>query len=147
MAGPRPGLAFSMPIENDERLVGLYTHEVPRHGSLVWIAEPTFGHDPTLADVASIKQWRWPVLVPLAAAIRSNVVTIIGEVPIPIELARFPTMRSGDRTIGWVAFTIERGEERILGPTSDRTLPIDYLVNATALREMVSTNWRPENIW
>lgn len=143
----QPGLAFSMPVDDNQRLVGLYTYEVPRIGSLVWIAEPTFDTDPTPEEVASIHGWRWPILFPLAAAIRRHIVTVIGEVPIPLKLARFPTMRGGDKVIGWVAFTMDGGKEKLLGPTTDRSLPINYVVNDTALREMVTSNWRPEKVW
>ena len=135
-----------MPVD-DEYIVGLYTHDVPRIGPLVWIAEPTFKGPPTPDDVASIHDWRWPILFPLPAAIRRQVVTAIGIVPTPLKLARFPTMRGGDNVIGWVAFTLEGGEERLLGPTTDRSLPINYLVNDTALRDMIRADWRPEQVW
>lgn len=146
MARIEPGLAFSMPISGGH-LVGLYTHDVPRIGSLVWIATPTFREEPTLDVVNSVEEWRWPALFPLAPALRRKLVRAIGVVPVPLRLQRFPTMRSGDKVIGWVAFTKRNGEDHLLGPTTDRSLPIYSLVNDTRLREMVETDWRPEERW
>jgi hypothetical protein len=142
------GLAFALALDDEdtEYLVGLYTHDVPNVGSLVWIAEPTFPVPPSVHDVAEIDDWRWPITFPLAAAIRRRLVIEIGEIPIPIRLARFPTLRGGDRVIGWVSFTREDGEERTLGPTQDWSLPVDMLVNIPSLRKLVRTNWRPEQV-
>jgi hypothetical protein len=58
------------------------THDVPRMGSLVWIAEPTFDEEPTIEQVQQIDQWRWPVFFPLSSALRRSIVTPIGVVPI-----------------------------------------------------------------
>ena len=126
-------------------LVGLFTHEDSTLGSLVWVATPTFREQPTVEQAAEISEWRWPVFFPLVAAIRQGVVSPIGEVPIPRALQSFPTLRGGERRIGWVAFTEVDGVRRTLGPTSDRSLPISKIVNDTRLREMVVSGWQPEN--
>lgn len=133
-----------MPIEGGH-LVGLYTHERPPDGSLIWVAEWTFRQPPTVDEVAGIDRWRWPVFFPVAAAIRRRIVTPIGNIPIPSALVTLPTMRSGDRHIGWVAWDLGRGSDRNLGPTTDKSLPILQAVNDTALRWMVEANWRPED--
>lgn len=127
--------------------VGLMTHYVKRVGYLVWIAEPTFNEQPSLEDVAKIESWRWPVLFPLEAAVRRNLVTKIGFIPVPSSLEQFPTLRSGSRTTGWTAFTDIHGERRRLGPTSNPSLPIYKIVNDTALKEMIVSGWRPEQEW
>lgn len=85
MARPQPGLAFSLPSDAGY-IVGLVTHDVPKVGSLVWIATPTFDEEPTVEDVERIGSWRWPVLLPLEAVVG------VGE-----ALLHFPTMRSGNR--------------------------------------------------
>jgi hypothetical protein len=126
-------------------LVGLVTHDVRKMGWLVWVAEPTFDEEPTSEQASGITEWRWPVLFPLAEAIREDVVSPIGRVAIPEALQAFPTLRSGHRKIGWVAFTEIDGVRRTLGPTTDASLPIYRIVNDIRLREMVVSNWRPEN--
>ena len=128
-------------------LVGLATHDVPRIGSLVWIAAPTFDAEPTREQVENIRSWRWPILFPLNDAIRRKIVKPVATVPVPTHLLPFPTMRSGNRRIGWTAFTEVAGVHRQLGPTEDRSLPIYKVVNDTRLREMVASGWRPECEW
>jgi len=146
MARPQPGLAFSIPSDAGY-IVGVVTHDVPKVGSLVWIAKPTFAQQPTVDEVESIKSWRWPVLLPLEAAIRRHIVTPIGTVAVQKGLQQFPTMRSGNRKTGWVAFTEADGARRRLGPTNDPSLPIYQVVNDTRLKEMVVSGWRPEDVW
>ena len=146
MARPTPGLAFSLPSDAGF-IVGVVTHDVPKVGSLVWIATPTFDEEPTTNDVERIKTWRWPVLLPLEAAIRRHLVSPVGVVAVDEPLVEFPTMRSGNRKAGWVAFTEVNGVRRQLGPTEDRRLPIYQVVNDTRLKEMVVSNWRPEEVW
>jgi hypothetical protein len=146
VARPQPGLAFFMPSDAGF-LVGLVTHDVPKIGSLIWIATPTFDEEPTLDRVEMITSWRWPVLFPLAAAIRRQIVTPIGVVPVPAALEPFPTLRSGNKKAGWSAFTEVGGIRRRLGPTHDPSLPIYKVVNDTRLREMIVSGWRPEDEW
>jgi hypothetical protein len=143
---PKPGLAFSIPIDS-VLLVGLVTHDLPKIGSLVWIAAPTFDAQPTSEQVEQITAWRWPVLVPLAAAIRRRIASPIGTVPLPPALEPFPTMRSGNKKAGWTAFTEVGGVRHRLGSTNDPSLPIYKVVNDTRLKEMVVSGWRPEDEW
>jgi hypothetical protein len=126
-------------------LVGLLTHDVSKVGSLVWVAKPTFDEKPTLEQTSEITEWRWPILFPLAAAIREDIVSPIGEVAIPKALQSFPTLRSGQRKIGWVAFTEIDGVRHTLGATTDPSLPIYQIVNDTRLRKMVVSDWRPDD--
>jgi hypothetical protein len=126
-------------------LVGLVTHNVSKVGSLVWVAKPTFDEEPTLEQTSQITEWRWPVLFPLAAAIRQAIVSPIGQVAVPMALQSFPTLRSGERRIGWVALTEIDGVRSTLGPTTDRSLPIYQIVNDTRLKEMVVSDWNPDD--
>jgi hypothetical protein len=113
----------------------------------VWIATPTFDEKPTRNDVERITSWRWPVLLPLEAAIRWRLVSPVGVVAIAENLRDFPTMRSGNRKAGWTAFTYGSGVRLQLGPTEDSRLPIYQVVNDTRLKEMVVSGWRPEDVW
>ena len=128
-------------------VIGLVTHDLPKVGSLLWIATPTFDDEPTRIEVDGIASWRWPVLFPLAAAVRRRIMVQIGMVSIPDALRLFPTTRSGNRSAGWSTFTEVGGVRHRLGPTSDPSLPIYKVVNDTRLKEMVVSGWRPENEW
>jgi hypothetical protein len=142
---PAPGLVFSLRFD-DQFGVAIITHDLPRIGSLIWPAERTFASEPTLADAEQIDNWRWPVLFPLTAAIRLKIVSPIGTIAVPALLRSFPRMRSGGRG-NWVACDEQDGSLRPLGPTSDRSLPIYQVVNDTRLKEMLLTDWRPDQVW
>lgn len=53
--------------------------------------------------------------------------------------------RGGGGKLGWMAFREVGGTDRMLGLTRDASLPIYKLVGVERLREMVETNWRPED--
>ena len=146
MARAQPGLAFSLVCDLGFA-VGLMTHRVERIGDLVWMAEPVFDEEPTVAEVEKIEDWRWPVHFPLGAALRRKIVSPIGIVAIPDQLKAYPVMRGGDKKLGWMAFTREDGVERLLGPAKDPSLPISQTVNDTALKEMLVSGWSPEQEW
>jgi hypothetical protein len=115
-------------------------------GSLVWIAEDTWDHQPHASEVAQIKSWRWPVFFPLGSAIRRGLVDRLGRVEVPAELSAYPRMRSGGGAQPW--FVLEDGEVVGVGTTTqDRTLPIAQLVNDTRLKEMIVSGWRTEDRW
>lgn len=123
------------------------THSVEKVGALVWISEAMFDEEPTLDDAGRLDGWRWPVFFPLAAALRRKLVTAIGVVPVPEELRLFPVLRSGNRSMGWVAFTERDGVRERLGPATDPSTPIYEVVNDTDLKQMIVTGWRPEDDW
>jgi hypothetical protein len=145
---PQPGLAFSFVCDLGFA-VGLMTHEVPKMGSLTWIAEPTFENVPTVEDVRTIARWRWPVFFPVGAAIRQNIAVPIGVVAIPDGLQSFPPLRSGNKKSGWQLVELPRNSlpSRVLGPATDPSVPIYQVVNDTMLKEMVVSGWRPEDDW
>jgi hypothetical protein len=67
---------------------------------LVWLAEPTFEHLPSVEEVARIERWRWPVFFPLDAAIRRKIAILIGMIRIPPAVQGSPLMRSGSKKMG-----------------------------------------------
>lgn len=144
---PVAGFAFQMHTEVG-LAVGVVSHDRPKIGSLVWIAKPLFVTAPSPHDVQEIREWRWPVFFPLAAALRRRLVEGVGLVELPLELRDFPVLRSGNRSAGWQAFTEEAdGVRRDLGSATDPKVPIYSVVNDTRLREMIECDWRPDNIW
>ena len=146
MPGLKPGFAFSLVCDLGFA-VGLMTHYVRRTGHLVWIAEPIFDQEPSLEDIEKIESWRWPIFFPLGAAVRRQLVTELGLIPVPSSLQAFPTLRSGSRSMGWTAFTEVNGERRRLGPASNPSIPIYKVVNDAALKEMIVSGWNPEQEW
>jgi hypothetical protein len=144
MTRTEPGQVFTMPTSVGF-VIGVMTHETLEAGPLVWIASPTFSRQPSLHDAQRIESWRWPVVLALGTAITRRLVTPVGIMPIPPRLKPFPVFRSGHNMIGWTHFTEVDGVVRLLGPTTDRSLPIYKIVNLAALKEMVETNWRPED--
>jgi hypothetical protein len=122
------------------------THDRPKTGSLIWIAEPTFDDPPTVPQVQAITTWRWPVFFHLAAALRRQIVNAVGMIDLPPGLRSFPVLRSGNRSSGWQTFTEdENGERQQLGPATDARTPVYLVVNDTRLREMIVSGWRPQD--
>lgn len=147
MAKVVPGLAFWL-ICDLGFAVGLTTHRLERIGDLVWLAEPVFEEEPDLADVISIQQWRWPVLVPLGSMLHHKIIHRIGIVEVPATLKSLPLMRSGNKKSGWREVRLsEHGSTRPLGRTSDASLPIYRIVNYVRLTEMLVSGWTPERDW
>jgi len=146
VARPEPGLSFSIVCDLGFA-VGLVTHDVPRIGSLIWIAEPMFDEAPTLQDVGEIKRWRWPVFFPLSAAIRRKIVTPIGVVRIPADLQEFPLLRSRNGHGGWILVKFANGSSRPVGPATNPAIPRYSVVNDTRLKEMIVSGWSPQQEW
>jgi hypothetical protein len=141
-----PGLAFSL-VCDAGFAVGVVTSDVPKIGSLIWIAEPTFDKEPTIEQVDEILAWRWPVFFPLAAALRRNLVNLIGQIAVPVELKSFPLLRSRNGQGGWTLVEFIDGSSQPAGPAADPSIPRYKVVNDTKLREMIDSGWRPEREW
>lgn len=146
MARVIPGLAFSLVCDLGFA-VCLVTHQVPRFGDLIWVAEPMFDDEPDVKTVEGIDRWRWPVFFPTGSAVRRKLVNPIGVIAIPTELKSFPRMRGGNRQMGWREVEYIDGVERVLGITRDALLPISQVVNDTRLKEMLVSDWSPDRDW
>jgi len=142
----QPGLAFSL-VSDLGFAVGIVTHVLPRMGSLIWMAEPTFDEEPTVDDVARIERWRWPIFFPVGAAIRRKIVTPIGVVAVPPGLEAFPVLRSRNVRGEWVLVKFVDGASESYGVATDPTIPRASIVNDTRLKEMLVSGWRPEHNW
>jgi hypothetical protein len=120
---------------------------VPRTGSLIWIAEPTFDEQPTVEQVKELTRWRWPVFFPLSAAIHRKLVTPIRQLRVPGELQQFPLLRSELGRGVWRLVRFVDGASQSAGLTQDPTIPIYEIVNDTMLKERIVTDWRPKDAW
>lgn len=139
-----PGFVFSLVCDRGFAL-GLYTHEHPLLGELVWLAEDFWEQAPAVSEVESAT-WRWCVFYPLRAAVRRHLVIPLGVTLVPERLIPFPAMRAGSRQQGWREASNAESDD--LGPvTSDRSLPPQVIVNHAALRRMLVTDWRPTDLW
>jgi hypothetical protein len=141
-----PGLAFWL-VTDAGFAVGLVTHEIPRIGALVWIAEPTFDEEPSASDVLAIDRWRWCVFFPVKAAVWRKIVTPIAHIDIPKALQPFPAMRGGNKWAGWQMIVFEGRRSRPIGPATDPSVSIYQVVNDTRLKEMIVSGWRPADKW
>jgi hypothetical protein len=140
-----PGLAFSI-ASSAGFGVGLVTHRLPRFGDVVWVAEPLFAAQPTLADVAAIDRWRWPTLFATGAAMRNGNVAALGVVPVPAQFHDLPPMRSGVGS-SWVEVRWVDGDPDAGGRTDDRTLPVLAAPTSAMLAHWLDTDWKPEDDW
>ena len=142
----QPGYAFSIVCDLGFA-VGLVTHVTKRIGSFVWVAVDIFDEEPTAADVSALAGWRWPVWLPLGAMARRKLVIPLGLVDIPLPLRSYPIMRGGYKD-QWKRIAItEDGTSEILHGKPHPSLPIDQIVNDVRLKEMLVTNWKPEDDW
>ena len=127
--------------------IGLVTNQVPRVGSLVWIAEPTYLTLPTVQDAVAVERWRWPVLIPALIMLGHG----LGSIPVPPRLAELPLMRSNSfgkwQAVQYVALPDGRMSLRSLGPTDDRSLPLSWVMNEDSLRDRLVSGWSPEDTW
>lgn len=146
MPRPAPGLAFSIVCDLGFA-VGLVAHDIPKTGSLIWIAEPTFDEEPTLVQVRQISSWRWPVFFPVGAAMRRRIISPIGTLPVPAALREIPVMRSRDGRGGWTLVSFVEGASQPSGVGTDPAMPVFSVVNDTRLREMIVSGWSPIDEW
>jgi hypothetical protein len=144
----KPGFSFWIVCDRGYA-VGLMTHHVNRLGHLIWMAEPFFDEAPTIEDVEAICQWRWPVFFPLGTAMHRKLATKIGQVEIPPALQAMPRFRSSNGRGGWneVVQEDQQLKSRVVGATTDKSLPIYSVVNDTRLKEMLVTDSRPADRW
>jgi len=141
----RPGFAFAVVCDRGF-VVGLHTHRDKLMGYLIWLSRDTYDQMPTVDDARGVTDWRWCVFYPLGSAINKDVDIPIGQIDIPTRLQSFPRMRAGGGPQPWYQY--DGGDFTGLGePCRDPTLPIRQIVNDTMLREMLNSDWSPDQSW
>ena len=145
-----PGVAFALDLYPGFA-IGLIANELPRVGSLVWIAEPTYPTMPTVQDAAAVERWRWPVLIPAQIMLHRRLAHRLGLIPVPPKLAELPIMRSNPFGTWLAVRYVELPNGRMslwsLGPTDDRSLPLSWIMNDSSLRARLVSGWFPEGTW
>lgn len=145
-----PGYAFSIPLPSSRFALGLVSHQQPRGGSVVWIAQPTFQYTPSLSEAAEIEDWRWATMIPVWSGVRQRMLFPVGTVEIPDDLQAPPLMRAwAIRGIGWIKirFTDDFRNTRSLGATQDKSLSIYSFLTAVTLAERIDSGWVPSDDW
>ena len=132
----------------------LYTHRHdirPRYGAMLRVFDRLYASRPVdIATVANLPV-RFTTFFPLQAAADRGIVEVVGNIPVPENLAAFPLFRSGlsdPKTKKVSAWWLWDGEKSwrvgILTP-EQRELPIRGTWNDTMLIHRIESGWRPEN--
>lgn len=132
-----------------------YTHKHKDYGSLLRVFETGYENRPKCIDNIVKEKLQFAIFFPLQAAIKQNLISVIGNCAVPKELADFPMFRAGaiNPNIGKVAtwWLWDGKKETKIGKLSNeqRKLPIRGICNDTLLIEKIETYWTAEDdpIW
>lgn len=132
------------------RAYAQYTHKHAQWGGLLRILPGIFMETPADLERLVAEKAAFSTFFPLQQAIKQDIVRIVGNVPVPLHLRRFPTFRAPmpdafggtDRIIGWWLWDGER--EWPVGRLTheQRELPIREVINDTLLVERIVSGWR-----
>ena len=148
----RPKIGDVIEIRTSKGLAyALYTHRHPMMGPLLRVLEGEYAErPPDLSEVVS-KGVRFSTFFPLGAAVRRDLVSIAGNVPVPEELKEFPTFRAAGlenpktgKVDVWWLWDGEREWKVGKLTREQRKLPIQSIVNDTMLIHWIGSGWRPE---
>jgi hypothetical protein len=127
------------------------THLHARYGHLIRVLPGFFEQRPNGFELLARRPTVFVTFFPLGAAVSRQVVTVVGNEPVPKEAQEFPIFRAGvpDPATGKVGvWWLWDGEkEWRAGTLSDeqRRLPIRGVWNDTLLIERIVAGWTPEN--
>ena len=139
------GLAFAI-LTDRGFAIGLKTHKVSTVGELAWLSEPFFETVPSREEVEALADWRWCVFFPVTTGLRRKMLIRIGSVEIPEGLQEIPPLRAQSVSGDWLRY--EHGDiVHPSGECKDPTVQVLQVVNYEMLREMLVTNWRPQDRW
>ncbi|HMU55304.1 MAG TPA: hypothetical protein PKA61_09870 [Nitrospira sp.] len=148
----RPKIGDVVEIDTGQGLAyAHYSHQHPMYGALLRVFADRKAERP--ADLAAVVAGEPTFLTffPLAAALKRQIVSIAGNVPLSEQAKRFPTFRDGiaDPRTGRVAdWWLWDGEKEVrVGPLTDeiRRLSIRGVWNDTLLKERILSGWTPYN--
>ncbi|OHA83396.1 MAG: hypothetical protein A2937_03680 [Candidatus Yonathbacteria bacterium RIFCSPLOWO2_01_FULL_47_33b] len=127
-----------------------YIHKHPQYGALIRVLPNIY--DAPVHDYLQIAEEseRFVVFFPLSAAVNKQIVSIVGNAPVPDFAKKFPTFRAGvaDPATGkvttWWLWDGEK-EWRVGDLTPEqRKMPIRGIWNDTLLIERIESGWKPE---
>jgi hypothetical protein len=134
----------------------IYTHRhvtPPRYGAVIHVFDQMYESRPAnVAEIAS-NPVRFATFFPLGAAVNRKLVEVIGNVPIPDNLMRFPIFRNGNadpqtkKVAVWWLKDVEQGKSWRVGTLTpeQRKLPILEIWSDIYLIHRIEEGWRPEN--
>lgn len=131
----------------------LYSHKhdkPPKYGALLRVFDQLFQERPKDIQGLAKLPIRFSAFFPLQAAVKQDIVKVIGNITVPENLKPFPLFRSGipDKTTKKIAtWWLWNGEKswRIGELTPEqRKLPLRGILNDTMLIHQIETGWRPE---
>ena len=127
-----------------------YTHKHERYGALVCVFGNFYGVRPNDFTELARNRPAFMCFFPLGAAVNRSIVSIVGNVVVPLEAQAFPTFRNGviDPSTGrvkvWWLWDGEK-EWRVGELTAEqRRMPIRGVWNDTLLIERIESGWTPE---
>lgn len=124
---------------------------VPQWGMMIRVLIGTYSDRPNSLAAIAQQAERFVTFFPVDFALKKNIVVLVGCEDIPATFQRNPLFRApglrdrDGRVMKW--FLIDGDREIPLGALTpeQRKLPIQVLVNDTALIEMIENNWLPEH--
>jgi hypothetical protein len=130
-----------------------YTHKHhthPRYGALLRVFGKLHGVRPSDFTELARNRPAFMCFFPLGAAVNRGIVSIVGNVVVPLEAQAFPTFRAGvidpstRKVKVWWLWDGEK-EWRVGEITAEqRRLPIRGVWNDTLLIERIESGWTPE---
>ena len=132
-----------------------YTHKHKDYGALLRVFETGYEYRPECINSIVKEKVQFTIFFPLQAAIKQNIVFVVGNCGVAKELVDFPVFRAGaiNPNIGKVAtcWLWDGKKETKIGKLSEeqRKLPIRGVCNDTLLIERIETYWTAENdpVW
>ncbi|BAV50749.1 Uncharacterized protein MLTONO_5847 [Mesorhizobium loti] len=129
----------------------IYTHKHVRYGALLRVFEKIYKTRPKkIGDIVS-NAVQFSCFFPLGSAVSKGIVTVVGNVAVPAEVAAFPIFRDGvaDPRTGKVSvWWLWDGEKewRVENLTPEqRKMPIRGIWNDTLLIERVISGWTSDS--
>ena len=123
------------------------THIHPEYGHLIRIFEDRYKKLPK--DWAELvrRPVQFSTFFPLQSAVNQLLVAVVGNHPVPDELATFPTFRSRNGTRGgsiwiWDGITSTKLDRSLR--EDEYCLPVRGIVSAPLLVERIETGYRPQ---
>jgi hypothetical protein len=135
-----PGDIFEIEIDGQYHY-GILTHVHPEYGELVRMVRGGFSTRVTHHPIYEANETDLIFFFPLAAAIRKDIVRLIGHERLSDTLSKFPCFRVRGVGSAWWVWDGE-SEHKIGALTNDiRNLPIRGIWNDTILKERVRSGY------
>jgi len=148
MAKPEIGDIVEIPLSGGFAY-GLYTHANRQFGALIRVfrgISPKRSHDLSRLVELPIQ---FSTFFPLSAAVKRHLVTLVGNISAPENLAKFPLFRDGvanprtGKVDTWWLWDGEKEWQVHDLPSGFFDFPIREVINDTLLRKRIEEDWHP----